>query len=69
MSHRTGKPKRTHCYNGHPYSGDNLRLERITNKDTGAVYTVRRCKRCQLINTKRWMRANGRTRMDYARTN
>ena len=46
------KGKKTHCPNGHPYDGDNLRLEPIQ----GGKYMARRCVTCRRAQERERMR-------------
>lgn len=50
VRHGRGKVARTHCPQGHPYSGGNLLME----------YGRRRCRACRRDQRARWWAANGK---------
>ena len=61
---RTGKAKRTHCPQGHPYSGDNLKVEIYTSKRRGQII-ARRCLACHRPRINAWHRRNDKRRKGY----
>lgn len=47
-----GRPKQTHCLNGHPFEPWNTKVYRIFSKAMQKYYDVRACKTCIRDRTK-----------------